>query len=226
MKAFTKIISAAVAAASIAAFAVPANATISIGLQEAGVNGGAITTVATGATFASFADSYGTFELTFTSGAQGLTPILLGSTSHVQNTTSTGGTLDVYVTRTNISGPVPLGFFSSFTSNTLPTGWTLTESTWVDLANGTYTGTEVSNHVFNGPIINDTFEHTGTAGAGAGQYSLTQRYTITATGVGESLATISTAAIPEPATWGLMIMGFGGIGALVRNRRRQTAAFA
>jgi hypothetical protein len=32
-------------------------------------------------------------------------------------------------------------------------------------------------------------------------------------------------SIPEPATWGLMIMGFGGVGALLRNRRRQ-AAFA
>jgi hypothetical protein len=26
--------------------------------------------------------------------------------------------------------------------------------------------------------------------------------------------------IPEPATWGLMIIGFGGVGALLRNRRR------
>jgi len=32
-------------------------------------------------------------------------------------------------------------------------------------------------------------------------------------------------AVPEPATWGLMIMGFGGVGALLRSRRRQ-AAFA
>ena len=32
-------------------------------------------------------------------------------------------------------------------------------------------------------------------------------------------------AIPEPATWGLMIMGFGGVGAMIR-RRRQGAAFA
>jgi hypothetical protein len=30
-------------------------------------------------------------------------------------------------------------------------------------------------------------------------------------------------AVPEPATWGLMILGFGGVGAMVRNRRRQEA---
>jgi len=29
--------------------------------------------------------------------------------------------------------------------------------------------------------------------------------------------------VPEPATWGLMIMGFGGVGALVRNNRRRMA---
>lgn len=33
----------------------------------------------------------------------------------------------------------------------------------------------------------------------------------------------SFAAVPEPATWGLMIVGFGGIGAMVRNNRRRSA---
>ncbi len=35
----------------------------------------------------------------------------------------------------------------------------------------------------------------------------------------------ATRAVPEPATWGLMIMGFGGIGAMIR-RRRTSAALA
>jgi hypothetical protein len=30
-----------------------------------------------------------------------------------------------------------------------------------------------------------------------------------------------TTAVPEPASWSLMIMGFGGLGALLRQRRRQ-----
>jgi hypothetical protein len=33
------------------------------------------------------------------------------------------------------------------------------------------------------------------------------------------------AGIPEPVTWGLMIVGFGGIGAMMR-RRRALASFA
>ncbi|MDB5422925.1 MAG: hypothetical protein JWQ29_341 [Phenylobacterium sp.] len=35
-----------------------------------------------------------------------------------------------------------------------------------------------------------------------------------------------TAMVPEPATWGLMLVGFGGVGALLRHRRRQGVAFA
>jgi hypothetical protein len=31
-------------------------------------------------------------------------------------------------------------------------------------------------------------------------------------------------AVPEPATWAMMIMGFGGIGAVVRRRRGQALA--
>jgi len=34
------------------------------------------------------------------------------------------------------------------------------------------------------------------------------------------------AAIPEPATWGLMLVGFGGMGALLRSRRRMAAVAA
>jgi len=34
----------------------------------------------------------------------------------------------------------------------------------------------------------------------------------------------SAEAIPEPATWGLMIVGFGGLGLVLRNRRRLATA--
>ena len=34
----------------------------------------------------------------------------------------------------------------------------------------------------------------------------------------------AAAAVPEPATWALMILGFGGVGGLLRRRARQLAA--
>ncbi|WP_225883520.1 PEPxxWA-CTERM sorting domain-containing protein [Sphingomonas aliaeris] len=39
------------------------------------------------------------------------------------------------------------------------------------------------------------------------------------TGV-QAFATVATAAVPEPATWGMMIAGFGVMGAALRTRRR------
>lgn len=30
---------------------------------------------------------------------------------------------------------------------------------------------------------------------------------------------VSVIAVPEPATWALMIMGFGGVGAMIRSRK-------
>jgi hypothetical protein len=37
---------------------------------------------------------------------------------------------------------------------------------------------------------------------------------------------LGAAAVPEPATWGMMIMGFAGMGGVLRSRRRQAAHLA
>jgi hypothetical protein len=43
-----------------------------------------------------------------------------------------------------------------------------------------------------------------------------------------SYTLFNPAAVPEPTTWAMMIIGFGGVGALMRRRRRDggLAAFA
>jgi len=47
-------------------------------------------------------------------------------------------------------------------------------------------------------------------------------YSSGSSAIGDAI-TIVTAAVPEPASWTLMILGFGGVGAVLRHRRRQAA---
>ena len=51
-------------------------------------------------------------------------------------------------------------------------------------------------------------------------------FTLTTQGNGQIQTTFSasTVAVPEPATWGLMLLGFAGIGVTLRRRRRQVLA--
>jgi hypothetical protein len=42
------------------------------------------------------------------------------------------------------------------------------------------------------------------------------------TGKGDGEFSFTTAGVPEPESWSLMIMGFGGLGALLRQRRRRS----
>lgn len=84
-----------------------------------------------------------------------------------------------------------------------------------------------------------SFSNTGTSRANMGWQ--TQVFDFTATALtanltfsasvndpyGPALDNVSISAVPEPATWGLMILGFGAIGAFLRRRApRRTTALA
>jgi hypothetical protein len=224
MRAITRF-AAAAAALSLTAFAGSANAAVVLGLSS---DGG--TTIVPGTDLNPLADVLNGFDVfagfqLSTNADIGIAPTLLNSTTI---DTRFGGerpsTIDVYVTRTDVSGPMPAGGYkSSFTNNILPTGWTVRERTYVSAANALFTGTLLGDKTFLTPGTETQFDG---ALAGGAPYSVTTRYTIAATGSGSALSTItlSSAAVPEPGTWALMITGFGGAGALLRRRRQAAVA--
>jgi hypothetical protein len=228
MKALKTLLATAAFGSALAVSAA-ANATIFIGISH---DGGLIQTVATDPTntLASFSSlaAFGAFTVNDI-GATGdlLLPDLLNSHSLNTSTSAAGGFLDVYVLETDLPAPTGAnGFISSMTSNVLTGGLTFTGSTFVDATNS---GVYAAGVNISGPTTFTADGGTAKIGSltpvGPGSYSITEHYHIFAPGAGNANTTIDVFAIPEPTTWALMIMGFGGVGAMVRSRRRQ-AAFA
>jgi len=107
---FRFLVAAVIAASYVVGSASAAKADFKLYLQEAGVNGGAITEVASGADFtaASFTGTYGDFKVTILGGASdnnALQSDLLGSTTSVTNLSGSTQTLHLYASQTNYSLP-------------------------------------------------------------------------------------------------------------------------
>jgi hypothetical protein len=126
---------------------------------------------------------------------------------------------------TGITNPT---FTDTFTF-TLPTG--LASSTVSSTFQGATTDVNFTSVTLNGTQFN-------VGAAGKNEFGFLDNLPVTngtqtlivsgtSAGNGSFAGTIAFAprAVPEPATWALMILGFGGVGGMVRNRRRQ-AVFA
>jgi hypothetical protein len=216
------VVSALAGVALLATLASTASAAIiTIGMQQAGYDGGAgvgnIATVASGPTSAGNTNfSYGTFSFNSVTGATAPAVTGLLQSNSINTATALGGVINVFITASGLISPAGLGFLSSFTENTLSAGFTVTESTFFNAGNGLFTGT---------PLASYTFTNIGTSVQGsaaitpAGVYSLTQEYTITAPGAGSANSTQILTAVPEPSTWAMMILGFFGVGFLAYGRK-------
>jgi hypothetical protein len=146
-------------------------------------------------------------------------PNILGSTSF-NISTEGAGTLRVFVTSQG-NTEVNSNWISSFTSNSLPSGWTVREQTFVDPANGLFTATPATQ------VGNALFNAIGTSVAAAvaasgNNYSVTHLYTIVATGAGSALSTI-TLSTPLPGALPLFATGLLGLWALRRKRKAAPA---
>lgn len=196
--------------------------TVSIGLQEAGVNGGAITTVSSGTGSTLFGGAYGTFNLNSVTAA-GTPPLPEPelSTTSVNASSSTAGTLTVYVTEQGLGSPTGVsGFLSGFTSNVFSGSiGSVTEATYLDQGNGLFTTTTpLSLAVFTSigsitDVVNGPSLSPG--------YSETEVFTIVASGTGNVNDTITLNQTPEPGTLTLFGSGLIGLAGLVRRKLAQ-----
>jgi len=204
-------------------------ATVSIGASPGAV--GAFTTVATSAagatTFACLPCApavWGVFnanQITATGRPIDPLPNILGSTSFQINA-GDGGTLRVFVTSQN-NTDVNSNWISSFTSNSLPTGWSVREQTFIDTANGLFTTTGATVTQLGNTLFNAIGTSVAAALAPSGNnYSVTHLYTIVATGAGSALSTI-TLATPIPGALPLFATGLLGLWALRRKRKAAPA---
>src|ERR1700733_2601871 len=202
-----------------------ANATtISIGLQESGVNGGVITTVATDSGspgLASFAGGYGTFAINSIGGIgyPGLAQPAL-DTNSLNVSSSSGGILTVWVTQTGLTSPQGINsFLSSFTANALSGAVTsVVETTFVSASNILYGGTQLATATFTnlGTVVsvnNTPFL--------SGPFSETTEYVITTNGASNVNDTVDLSSVPEPASLALLGCGVFGLG-MARKRRAQS----
>jgi len=208
MKINMKLLTAALVLAGAVVLTSVARAdTVSIGLKEAGFNGGAVFFETSGSGSASFSGSYGTFILNSVIGV-GTPPLGEPSldSSSIDVSSSASGTLSVYVTESGITSVTGVNnFLSGFTMNLLSAGWTVTESTYVDLGNGVFAITSpLGSQVFTAIGSASSINATPSLGS---PFSETEVFTITATGTGSSDGTITMSRVPEPATLSLLGMG-------------------
>lgn len=217
-------VAALLASASFCAPAAFATPLISIGLQEAGVNGGDITTVASGSGSVAYgtdpnaSSTYGTFKINEIQvlGSPGLTQPNLDSGA-IDLSGAKGGTLTIYITEADLKRPVGVNeLMSAFTSNVFNGDVTsVAESTYISTSNVTYGGTLLASNTFTGIGTSSFDDLTPSL---SDPYSETMEYVITTTGKADVNDTIDIASVPEPASVALLGSGLLALGLLLRRR--------
>ncbi|MBN8807381.1 MAG: PEP-CTERM sorting domain-containing protein [Sphingomonas sp.] len=134
--------------------------------------------------------------------------------------TGQNNVVSIYFSNTDLSA-FSGGLMSSFTSNLLSgSAQSVMMSTYYNAANAAYSGTLMKMSTFTGLGV----AQGGPAINVAGPFSTTVRYDVTfGSGAGTTNDTVNLVAVPEPASWALMIVGFGLMGGALRSRKTKVA---
>jgi hypothetical protein len=185
-----------------------------------------------GGTSAFFSGAFGSFSnVSVTADGFGLLglPNLLNSTAQVVNDFS-AVPLVIYITQTNVPALGVVSFNSLFTNNFFPNGSTADLQTWWDPGNHIFgTANRVGEDVFHTSGGSPSAVFPGVDTGNSGLFSVTESYTIYASGTGNVNNTIdmtvSPSAVPGPIAGaglpGLILAGGGVLGWW--RRRRKTA---
>jgi hypothetical protein len=177
--------------------------TVSIGIGTVPI------TVASGTGTASFDGPSGLFSTIHVTGTgQSLlaSPDLLFSNT-IDSLTAGSGAITIWITDQGLVAPLgTLPFTSGFTANLVPSGWTVVESTFVSMANALYGGTLLSSTSFSAIGTNSQTVNSAT---GAGPYSVSEEFVITAPGAGDANNTIDLNATPAPEPSILLLLAIG-----------------
>jgi hypothetical protein len=159
----------------------------------------------------------------------GSNPFFAANSLNITTTTEVPLDLDIFIAATYLDAPTGIRKFETdLTANALASGWSVMETTWLSPINFPNSGIPLGTYTF-GPGPNGTQVFNSVVNTGPGPYAITTELKIHTNGVGNSdNLTVDVfdrgAAVPEPATWAMMILGLGGMGGLMRSQRRRTVA--
>ena len=138
------------------------------------------------------------------------------------------GTLTIEATQQGLHG-FPAGILAStFAGDFLINNQNVTSivmSNWIDPGNGAFVlGTLLGSQICLGATNNCAPNTDFKAVAGLTTFSETERFVITFSGpAGISGNSQIASAVPEPATWGMMLLGFAGLAFAFRQSRRKVS---